>query len=258
MSPHKKHLQDMSRIMGVDEKLIKLLPVLQRRRSLNHVTQYLPAIFNSLKLHKGLTVLDVPCGRGGVSVPLAKKYKVKVQGFDIFPPYVKDAQQYAKKRGVEKLCSFQLKDIREVVKRKDVYDLLLWIAPPHVLGSAKSTIATLRRCVKDQGIALISDAYLYSRTKAKGYADYETLEEMTKGYTAHGDTLVKLVDFRDKLWKNDYAKDRKDATVLLHKVRNLDDKKMIQKHLKSLTQTESKDTRYLGSSIWVVRVNKKT
>ena len=84
-----KYVQDVARIMGVEKEMVRLLPKLQSKtKTMNPWVRQLPGIFRSLKFNKATKVLDIPCGEGGVSVPLAKQYKVRVMGFDILPEYV--------------------------------------------------------------------------------------------------------------------------------------------------------------------------
>lgn len=197
----KQHLQDLAKIMGVEEEMIPLLPKFPSRTNMmNPWVRQFPGIFRGLKLRRGMTVLDIPCGRGGVSVPLAKKYGVRVIGYDILPEFVQIANGFARRRGVEKLCRFLVNDIRQVARRKDICELLLWVAAPHLWGKSRATIRALRRCVNQGGLIFIADAYLYRKSRSKDYADYETLDDTTKGYLSCGDRLLRVIDYGGKLW----------------------------------------------------------
>ena len=205
MALKKKHIQDVAKIMGVEEEMIRILPKLEgKTKMMNPWVKQLTGIFAGLRFERGLTIMDIPCGKGGVSVPLAKKYGVKILGFDILPQYVQNANEFTDKEGVGNLCKFRVEDIREVAKRKNICNVLLWIAGPHLWGKSEATINALRTCVKDGGIIFIGDAYLYSKVMSEHYQDYETLDETTKGYTSHGDKLISLVDYQRKLWREDY------------------------------------------------------
>ena len=80
----------------------------------------------------------------------------------------------------------------------------MWVAAPTIWKSTKETINNLRKCVKNQGITIIGDAYTYKSTKK--YADYPTLEETNKGYSFYGDKILEIKDYKNKLWKKDYVK----------------------------------------------------
>ena len=130
-----KHIRDVAKIMGVEEAMVGILPKLQSTtKALNPWVRQFPGIFRGLKLKGGTRVLDIPCGQGGVSVPLAKKYKVRVVGFDVLPEYVRNANKLAIKQGVGNLCKFKIQDIREVIRKRNICDVLLWVAQAHQQG----------------------------------------------------------------------------------------------------------------------------
>lgn len=54
----------------------------------------------------------MPYGKGGVSVPLARKYGVTVVGCDIVEAYVYEATEFARTQGVSHLCDFEVEDLR--------------------------------------------------------------------------------------------------------------------------------------------------
>ena len=194
MVTKKLHTEDIKKIMGVEDEMIRLLPQLEDQMNLlNSWVRQLPGIFRGLKLKKNQVVLDIPCGKGGVSIPLAKKYGVKVLGYDIIDGYIKSANELAKKEKVENLCTFKVEDIRKITKRKNICDAILWIAPPHLWKNSKETIKALRNCVKNNGIILIADAYVYKPTKK--YEDYETLDSTNLGYTHFGDKIIRFFDY---------------------------------------------------------------
>lgn len=251
----KQHTEDIKKIMSIEEEMIRLLPQLEDKLGLlNPWVRQLPGIFRGLKLKRNQTILDIPCGKGGVSIPLAKRYGVKVIGYDIVNGYIEYAAALAKKNGVGNQCTFKVEDIRKTTKRKNVCDLLLWIAPPHLWKTSKETIKALRNCVKNGGLILIADAYLYKPTKK--YEDYETLDSTNNGYTAFGDKIIRFIDYKDSLWKEDYNRARKSAEEALKKIRDAHDKKIVSKHLKSLDEDETSDTKHMGLGIWIIQINK--
>jgi SAM-dependent methyltransferase len=251
-------IKDIKKIMSVEEEMIRLLYTIEDDKNIiNPWVNGLSRIFDQLDIKKGDVILDIPCGKGGVSVPLAKKYKARVLGYDILPEYTKQAKKFASESRVGNLCRFELKDIRKIVKKKNICNLLLWIAPPHLWKNSKLTIANLRNCVKNNGAIFIGDAYLYKKTKLKKYEGYETLEEMDNGLISYGDEIIKFVDYKGKLWKEDYKKTKKQAKDSLRKAENIQDKKIIKRYLDSLEKDEKRDTKYLGLAIWIIRVREK-
>jgi len=251
----KQHTEDIKKIMGIEEEMIRLLPQLEDKLGLlNPWVRQLPGIFCGLNLKRNQIVLDIPCGKGGVSIPLAKKYGVKVIGYDIVKGYVEYAASQSKKNGVGNQCTFKVENIRKTTKQKNICDLLLWIAPPHLWKTSKLTIKALRNCVKNSGQILIADAYLYKPTKK--YEDYETLDSTNKGYTAFGDEIIRFIDYKDTLWKEDYNRARKSAEEALKRIKDAHDKKIVSRYLKSLDVDEASDAKHMGLGIWIIQVNK--
>lgn len=70
-------------------------------------------IFSEYNIQPGGTILDLACGIGRHSIPLAKK-GYKVVGIDISPTYIARAKEYAKENDVSKDTEFTLGDMRHV------------------------------------------------------------------------------------------------------------------------------------------------
>ncbi len=254
----RKQINDLKTIMSLEEEMIPLLSLFKpKNRILNPWERQFTKIFKKLRLQKGMKVMDIPCGQGGVSVPLAKQYSVNVIGYDILPAYVRYAREYAKEMGVVHLCKFKVADIRKAVKQKNICDILLWIAPPHVWGRAKSTITKLRNTVRSGGLIVIADAYLYPRVKRKGmYKDYDNLKNATKGYTSLGDEIIEIYDYKSSLWDFDYNRTRKEVVSGVKRAKTKRNRNIVRRYLASLDNFQNKDTKDLGLAIWVLRVIK--
>ncbi|MCL5010588.1 MAG: class I SAM-dependent methyltransferase, partial [Patescibacteria group bacterium] len=186
----KQQINDLRRVMdGNKEEMIPLLKYIRpKSQILNGLSRYLPAVFLKLKLDSKTVVLDLACGQGGVSIGLADKYGVNVVGYDIVPEYIQYAKELAMEKNVGHLCRFQIGDIRNIVKKKNICDVLLWFAPPRVFGKTKSTIKALRNSVKNNGFIVVGDAYLLPGVKAFGqFKNYENLKGTDKDFVFYGD-----------------------------------------------------------------------
>lgn len=251
------NLHEVAKIMGVDEETLKVLPKIKYEGNwLNCWRDELPDIFSSLNLTSQTTVLDIPCGQGGVSVYLAKEYNVTVDGYDLLQGFIDNANKYAMEHNVENLCSFFAEDIRIAIEKKKEYDLLLWIAAPHIWQNYRQTIGNLRECVKHNGYIVIADAYLYTDEFKDVQPDYETLDETLKAVAEYGDTIIKLIDYKDTLWAGDYQKDRGAVRMAINNADNRMEKEALEKYLEDMNESELSDTECFGLYILVVQVIK--
>ena len=119
----------------------------------------LKIITKHILVSKETKVLDLACGKGAVSVNLAKELGCMVKGIDIIPEFIAFAVQKAQEFGVEELCEFLVGDITELVKTEKDYDIVILGAVGDVLGNAEETINLLKKTIKKGGYIIIDDAY---------------------------------------------------------------------------------------------------
>ena len=251
------NLQEVAKIMDVDEEMLPLLPKIKfEGNMLNPWAKELPDIFKEINISKDKTVLDLPCGQGGVSVYLAKEYGVAITGYDLFEGFVDNANEYAREENVSDRCHYFVDDIRNVIKIDKEYDLLLWIAVPHTWDNYKETIENLRKCVKNSGNIVIADAYLYDSESKNVLPDYETLDETLKGVTEHGDKVIKLIDYKENLWTKNYKTDREAVVKAINDADNQLEKEALEKYLNHLNESEAFDIKHLGLYIMVLEIIK--
>lgn len=106
-----------------------------------------------------LRVLDLACGKGAVSVRLAREFGAEVTGVDLMPEFIAHARLMAKGHGVSELCRFMEGDAGEAVERERGYDLTIFGAAGDILGGPGETVARLSRTVRPDGHLIIDDAY---------------------------------------------------------------------------------------------------
>jgi ubiquinone/menaquinone biosynthesis C-methylase UbiE len=124
-----------------------------------------------------ISILDLACGKGAVSVAVAKKLQAKVKGVDLIPEFIDYAEQKAKEHGVTDLCSFEVGDINEAVKAATDYDVVILGAAGDALGAPAETLDKLKQTIKTGGYILIDECYLKDDFKQEdmGYNNYEYL-----------------------------------------------------------------------------------
>jgi ubiquinone/menaquinone biosynthesis C-methylase UbiE len=141
---------------------------------------------------KSTEVLDLGCGKGAVSLSIARELGFSVRGVDIFQPFIQEAREHAKSMNMSGLCRFETGDIRDVLKEKQLYDVVVFAAVGGVLGDFKQTVGQLRGVCRTGGYIVIDDGYLsYSTSLDRdGYRHYRSHEVTIMQLVSHGDTLV--------------------------------------------------------------------
>lgn len=107
-----------------------------------------------------LQVLDLGCGKGAISVQLAKALKCQCHGIDAIPAFIDEARSKALEHGVAQLCRFETGDIRQEIKRMPQYDVILLGAIGPVLGNYFQTLTALKDCLRPGGAIIIDDGYI--------------------------------------------------------------------------------------------------
>ncbi len=133
-----------------------------------------------------LRVLDLGCGKGAVSIQLAKEFGCKIKGIDLMPEFIADAQKRAAEHRVDSLCDFICGDINQAIKFEKDYEIVILGALGDVLGNRLETIMKLKETIKPAGHILIDDAYSNSRFDEK----YPTRELCLKIFEKAGVKLV--------------------------------------------------------------------
>lgn len=138
-----------------------------------------------------LTVLDLGCGKGAVSVHLAMKLGYRVTGIDLIQEFIDYAQKKAEEFGVAHRCCFFVDDINEAVLSEQGYDVVILGSVGDALGEPVETILKLKQTVKPGGHIIIDDAYRRpgAESESPSYEEWLELFEET-GVALVDDTPV--------------------------------------------------------------------
>lgn len=139
-----------------------------------------------VNVSKNTKILDLACGKGAVSVKLAKHFGCMVKGIDIIPEFIDYANNKAQEFGVQELCEFVVGNITEFVKTEKNYDIVILGAVGDVLGNSEETITLLKNTIKKNGYIIIDDTYGNDED-----ANYPTRGQWL---TIFNNTGVKLID----------------------------------------------------------------
>lgn len=148
---------------GSDEKLYPFLDyLLQDLWEIGSSPDVMIQLIRKHNLHQdGMKkVLDLGCGKGIISIHLAKEFEFKTHGIDAFPPFIREAKFHAKKHDVASLCIFENNDIRSRLAELNGYDIVVLGSIGPILGDIEETISQVKNCLNPGGIILIDDGYI--------------------------------------------------------------------------------------------------
>lgn len=196
-----RHAQELvAEAFGATPELLPLLPeIFADFCALGGWPEKVATILReSAQLPREAAVVDLGCGKGGVSLVLATQLGCRVTGFDLFEPFLADAASGARAAGVDHLCSFELADIRDRAENVNAFDVAIFAAVgAGVYGDYSDCIAAIRRWARPDGYIVISDGFLRQSippgAKFVGYAYYECHDEAVRQLTAHGDVMVREI-----------------------------------------------------------------
>jgi SAM-dependent methyltransferase len=142
--------------------------------------------------NKNLRILDLGCGKGAVSINVAKEIECTIKGIDAMPDFIESAKKYAKEFNVEDKCDFEAGDIRIKIKELKDFDVIILGAIGSVFGDLYSTLKNLSGSLNSSGYVLLDDGYIqdesltnYNRCLRKTdfynqitYAGFEIVQEI--------------------------------------------------------------------------------
>lgn len=132
-------------------------------------------------------VLDLACGKGAVSIAIAREIGCQVKGIDIMTEFIEYAIEKAKEFDVEANCEFVIGDITQEVETQRDFDVVILGAVGDVLGTPGETIRKLKQTIKPTGFILIDDGFGREGSNVDYYSREEWLELFDR-------TAVRLVD----------------------------------------------------------------
>jgi SAM-dependent methyltransferase len=136
-------------------------------------------------------VLDLGCGKGAVSLTVARDLGVQVHGVDLMGPFVREARVRAAEWGLSDRCRFEKGDLREVARSVTGYDVVVY-ASVGALGPLNECVATLRRCVRDGGYLVVDEGFLAPGVgSGSTFVNLAGYRETRRRLTSYGDVILR-------------------------------------------------------------------
>jgi SAM-dependent methyltransferase len=146
---------------GVEIELFSYLPyILQDIWEIGADASIMLTLITESIENRNLRILDLGCGKGAVSIRLAKELRCKVKGIDAMPEFIDVAQKYAEKYQVNDLCEFEVGDIRIKIKELEGFDVVILGAIGPILGNLYESLYKLTNTLNSQGYVLLDDGYI--------------------------------------------------------------------------------------------------
>jgi len=122
------------------------------------------SIINLISKHHApadtLRLLDLGCGKGAVSVRVARSLGCRCHAIDAIPAFIEEARKKAKEYGVSDLCRFEVGDIRRLSFEASAYDVVVLGAIGPVFGDYYQTLTTLLPFLRPGGSIIVDDGYI--------------------------------------------------------------------------------------------------
>lgn len=134
------------------------------------------------------TVLELGCGKGVLSVALAKQCGFHMHSVDAYAPFIKRAKKLAENEGVTGLCTFYCADVRDFLHPQQLYDIVIWAGLCNILGNVQELVRHLRAAIRPGGYMVLDQSYCTTAgMEEQGCADLAVSHQRLQAF---GDRLL--------------------------------------------------------------------
>lgn len=205
-----------------------------------------------LDLRPGMRILDLGCGKGGVSLPLVHTYKVGLVGLDLMPDFIREAWSRAEYSGIYELCDFRYEDAaRFAAETKEQWDTVLIIgALTMIWNDMEAGLEAAGPLVRPGGHLVIGHPYRLEGGEEDPDEPLMSKEETTARLGRVGE-LAEVLDDGDEGWEA-YSRPQVKSMERLRE-KNPDNEQLLA-FLDEWTVRMDWERKNLGFALWVLRV----
>jgi len=193
---NEKQKNQIAKAFDATPELIPFIPyLLQDLFELGSSPEIIINILKSLNLKKDSRILDLACGKGAVSIRVAKELDYYTLGVDLFEPFIAEAVNKAILQVVAELCTFEVEDIAASISTRKDFDVVILASAETLLGNLDSTIFSLRNTVRHGGYIIYDGAYLNENLPTV-HPEYSVLQNYAgtrKVLQSYGDEIIREV-----------------------------------------------------------------
>lgn len=208
-----------------------------------------------LDLKPGKRILDLGCGKAGVTLPLVHTYKVQLTGVDLMPDYIREAWSRAEHTGLYEMCDFLNMDAAEFVAQvigKRRWDAVFVLGLlPFIWPDQKEGVQKLKALAASGGYVVIGQAYVKDGVTMAPDFPLMTKDATTDMVSAAG-TVVEIFDDGDEGWEAYKAPQRTGIARLRE---NDPDNQNLMAFLDQWEKQMDEESRDLGNAVWVIKVD---
>lgn len=154
-----------------------------------------------LELKPGKKVLDLACGKAGVSLPMVFAYKVELLGVDILPDFIREAWSRAEASGLYHLCDFITENAAQfTAETRRKWDAVLMLGASPVWGGLKGCLESLPPLAAPGGYLVIGEPYYHYHADRDPKQPFLSQDETTRIIETAGE-IVEIIDDGKEGWK---------------------------------------------------------
>jgi 2-polyprenyl-3-methyl-5-hydroxy-6-metoxy-1,4-benzoquinol methylase len=147
---------------GTDENLLPFIPYLfQDLWEMGSSPEVIIRLLSDYNcVNNNSRILDLGCGKGSISVSLAREFACQVLGIDAMPEFIEEARYRADKYHQTHLCTFEEGDIRKRISEFKNFDLVILGSIGAVFGNIETTLNMVKPCLITNGYVVLDDGYI--------------------------------------------------------------------------------------------------